>query len=500
MRAALIYPHQLFTPHPALVGAELCVVIEDPLFLSQYRFHAHKLVLHRAAMQHYAAGLRRRLPVEYVEARQLACTGDIVPWLRQRGVTQVQMVDPSDDWLQRRLGRACREAGLGLRVFDNPHFLTPTEVFDRFASDRRRWFFTDFYIAQRRRLGVLVDDRGRPAGGQWSFDPDNRRKLPAGIELPRIDWPMPDRRVREAQAYVRRHFPNACGDPGDFHYPVTPQQALDGLAQFLDARFERFGGYEDAIDPHETFLFHSVLTPVLNCGLLSPQQVIDAALQRAESVPLNALEGFIRQVIGWREYIRGAYVQLGRRQRTQNFWGHSQPMPAAFYDGTTGIEPVDAVIRRVLKHAYCHHIERLMVLGNFMLLCEIDPHAVYRWFMELFIDAYDWVMVPNVYGMSQYADGGWITTKPYLSGSNYIPKMSRFRKGPWCAVWDALYWRFIHRHRDFFAGNLRMSVMVAACDRLGEKLTVHLRTADEFLRRLHHGAIGHDAVGDGRLF
>ena len=160
-------------------------------------------------------------------------------------------------------------------------------------------------------------------------------------------------------------------------------------------------------------------------------------------------------------------------------------MPGSFYDGTTGIEPVDIVIRRVLKHAYCHHIERLMILGNFMLLCEIDPNAIYQWFMEFFIDAYDWVMVPNVYGMSQHADGGLITTKPYISGSSYVLKMSRFRKGNWCPIWDALYWRFIHKHQDFFAANPRMSVMTAQCRKMGTKLDGHLEAAEMFLEQLH---------------
>jgi deoxyribodipyrimidine photolyase-related protein len=159
-------------------------------------------------------------------------------------------------------------------------------------------------------------------------------------------------------------------------------------------------------------------------------------------------------------------------------------MPAAFYDGTTGIEPVDAVIQRALRTGYCHHIERLMVLGNFMLLCEISPDAIYQWFMELFIDSYDWVMVPNVYGMSQHADGGMITTKPYISGSAYILKMSNFKRGPWCPIWDALYWRFIDKHRDFFAGNPRMSVMVKQCERMGSKLKEHHAVAEKFLNQL----------------
>jgi deoxyribodipyrimidine photolyase-related protein len=291
--------------------------------------------------------------------------------------------------------------------------------------------------------------------------------------------------VRKAHSYVRTQFPQAIGEGDAFRYPVTAEQARAALDDFLDHRFAQFGQYEDAIHADEAFLFHSLLTPALNIGLLAPQQVIDAALERADHVPLNSLEGFVRQIIGWREYMRGVYRRYGRRQRTRNFWNHRRPMPAAFYDGTTGIEPVDTVIRRVLRYAYCHHIERLMILGNFMLLCEIDPAAIYQWFMELFIDAYDWVMVPNVFGMSQHADGGLITTKPYLSGSSYVLKMSNFRQGPWCTIWDALYWRFIDRHRDFFAGNPRMAVMVAQCERMGSRLDEHRRTAADFLARLH---------------
>ena len=498
MRAALIYPHQLFDPHPAVAGAEVCFLIEDPLFFSQYRWHSQKLVLHRAAMMHYAARLRRgRQKVEYVEAHQLETTADIVPLLQKHGVKQIQFVDPCDDWLQRRLTRTCARAGIVANVLEDPHFLTPRDIFDEFDAGRKKWFFTDFYIAQRKRLKVLIDELGRPVGGKWSFDQENRRKLPIDLTVPSIKWPAPDRCVKEAQTYVSQHFPDALGNPVDFHYPVTSGQALDCLSQFLDERFSQFGDYEDAIDSQEPFLFHSVLTPALNCGLLSPQQVIDAALARADSVPLNSLEGFVRQIIGWREYMRGVYLQLGHRQRTRNYWQHKHPLPPAFYDGTTGIEPVDVVIRRVLRHGYCHHIERLMILGNFMLLCEINPDEVYRWFMELFVDAYDWVMVPNVYGMSQHADGGLITTKPYLSGSSYVLKMSRFRKGPWCEVWDALYWRFIYLHRDFFASNPRMAVMVSACDRLGEKLQVHLRTAERFLTRLHRESTSDGASVNG---
>lgn len=197
------------------------------------------------------------------------------------------------------------------------------------------------------------------------------------------------------------------------------------------------------------------------------------------------MEGFLRQIIGWRELIRVIYERSGRKQRTKNFWGFQRKIPTSFYEGTTGIDPVDQTIHKVLKTSYCHHIERLMILGNFMLLCEFDPIGVYRWFMELFIDAYDWVMVPNVYGMSQFADGGLMSTKPYISSSNYVIKMSDYTKGEWSKIWDALFWRFIHIHQDFFEQNPRLAMLLGSLDRMtDEKRQSHFFKAEQFLKKL----------------
>ncbi len=299
-----------------------------------------------------------------MESTQLDSTADIVAVLVDLRIDHVQWVDPCDDWLQQRLTRALTAARIESSMLDDPHFLTPWSVFERFAANRKKWFFTDFYRLQRKRLGLLVDDKGRPEGGKWSYDTENRRRLPKGVTIPPINWPKAPSAIRRIRKEIDATFPDAIGDADAFCYPVSPDQAARLLDDFLDHRFAHFGSYEDAIHAEQTFLFHSVLTPALNIGLLSPQQVIDAALTRADQVPLNSLEGFLRQIIGWREYMRGVYRYHGRVQRTRNFWDHQRPMPAAFYDGTTGLEPVDTVIRRVLRHAYCHHIERLMILGN----------------------------------------------------------------------------------------------------------------------------------------
>lgn len=222
--------------------------------------------------------------------------------------------------------------------------------------------------------------------------------------------------------------------------------------------------------------------------MLNPElRLLESTLKYAEShnIPINSTEGFVRQIIGWREFVRGIYLAKGVYARNRNFWGFTRSIPASFYTGTTGIEPVDDTIKKVLKTGYCHHIERLMVLGNFMLLCEFNPEEVYLWFMELFIDAYDWVMVPNIYGMTQFADGGLFATKPYISGSNYICKMSNYKKGAWSELWDSLFWRFIHTNLDFFQANPRSSMLVFAYNKLDDsKKQEHLDRANQYLASL----------------
>ena len=226
---------------------------------------------------------------------------------------------------------------------------------------------------------------------------------------------------------------------------------------------------------------------MLNIGLLDPQQIINKAIEAANlyNVPLNSLEGFVRQIIGWREFIHIVYEREGIKQRTTNYWGFTRKIPSSFWTGETGIHPIDTVIKKALKTGYSHHIERLMVVGNFMLLCEFDPDEVYRWFMEMYVDSYDWVMVPNVYGMTQFADGGLMTTKPYISSSNYLLKMGDWNKGPWQEIWDGLFWRFMHVHRDFFLKNPRLGMLIKIFDKMPvEKRNTHLKNAAQYLESL----------------
>ncbi|GAA6197515.1 cryptochrome/photolyase family protein [Pseudophaeobacter arcticus] len=495
-KAAILLPNQLFADHPALLTPVKHVVLfEDPLFFGdpQYpaRMHRQKLWLHRASMARYHQALvKQGMDAEIFpyDAQKGACLR-LFQSLRGQEITEVVMADPVDFIAERRLHAAAKDTGIALDILPSPGFLNSRGDNVEWSQGRKRWFMADFYKCQRRRLDVLMED-DQPLGGKWSFDQDNRKKVPKALlaSLPWIDWPAHDAIDEAAKASVLAEFPKAIGRLEKLYYPTSHAAAAAWFDQFLERRLDRFGDFEDAIVEGESWLWHAILTPVLNIGLLTPRQVLDSTLAYAKrrDIPLNSLEGFLRQIIGWREFIRATYDELGVPMRQTNHWGHRRPMPKSFYDGTTGIAPLDDTIRRVLATGYCHHIERLMVLGGFMFLCEIDPDDVYRWFTEMFVDSYDWVMVPNVYAMSQHADGGLITTKPYFSGSNYIRKMSHWDKGPWTQVWDGLYWRFILKHSDALAKNPRWAMMCRTAERMKpENKDYHLTIAEEFLSQLN---------------
>ena len=486
----LIFPHQLFEKHPALAAERDVFLVEEDLFFNQFSFHKHKLLFHRASMQAYKLHLEnQKLNVHYIEAKDaLADVRKLVPALKRKGINEIFYVDVTDNWLQKRLASAAKKNQIELIEFETPMFVNSKEDLEMYFMNKKRYFQADFYTTQRKKYKILLDEAGEPEGGKWSFDTENRLKFPKKQEPPVIQFPSSNAQYVEAKSYVEKHYNDNYGNiPAEIRFPITFQESDDWLDQFMAKRFEEFGKYEDAMVISEHFLHHSVLTPMLNTGLLTPKKVVNATLKyaRIHAIPLNSVEGFIRQIIGWREFIHGVYEFKGSRERTRNYWGFKRKIPESFWNGTTGIEPVDIVIKKVLDIGYCHHIERLMVLGNFMLLCEFDPDDVYRWFMEMFIDAYDWVMVPNVYGMSQFADGGLMATKPYISGSNYLMKMSDFPKGDWQQTWDGLFWRFMDKNRKFFLKNPRLGMLIRTFDNIDEaKKQAHLQHANDFLKKL----------------
>ena len=491
MEISLIYPHQLFADHPALQQGRPVALIEDPLFFGTdprwpLRVHWQRLLLHRASMACFAAALQEKgWTVVQQHHDAAADTAGHLELLRLAGYRCFHLADPVDDVLERRIRAYVQRNECQLTLLPTPMLMTPSTVLEQHFGSGKKPFMAKFYEMQRKRLGVLLDDQGGPLGGRWSFDADNRKKLPKGITVPEEPRCAPSLFVLSARQQLAEETLPRLGSADDFAYPVSHADAEAWLDRFLEVRFQQFGAYEDAISTQHRVMWHGVLTPMLNIGLLTPQQVLDRTLARAESgdVPLNSLEGFIRQIIGWREFMAAMYRLHGGTMRTSNFWQFDdRPIPEAFYTGSTGLPPIDDAIRHALDTGYCHHIERLMLLGNVMLLCGFHPTRIYTWFMELFVDAYDWVMVPNVYGMSQFADGGIFTTKPYLSGSNYVRKMSDYRKGPWCEVWDGLFWSFIHRHGDFFRSQYRLAMMARNLDRMApETLLSHQRRAADFL-------------------
>ncbi len=487
----LIFPHQLFEESPLLENDYPCFLIEEELFFNQYKFHKQKIAFHRASMKFYESYLKDQgKEVSYVEAQEdNSDIRELIAYLSDEGVEKIQLINPTDNWLEKRISESAAEYDIEIEEYENRLFLnTREDLEDWFGSKEKKFFQTSFYKDERKKRGILIEGDDNPVGGDWTYDKDNRKKYPKSKTPPDIEFPEETKFYKEAREYVKEYFSNNYGELIEIQlYPTDFESSRKWFQQFLEQRFDEFGPYEDAIISDKRILNHSVLTPMLNVGLITPQYVIDEALKYAEEndIRINSVEGFVRQIIGWREFMRGLYEKKGTQERTENFWGFDRKIPDSFYDGSTGIEPIDDTIKKVLKTGYNHHIERLMILGNFMLLCEFAPDEVYQWFMEMYIDAYDWVMVPNVYGMSQFADGGLMATKPYISSSNYIKKMSDYGKADWNETWDALFWRFMHVHRDFFEGNPRLNMLLSNLDKMSkDKLDQHLDNAGQFLDNL----------------
>ncbi len=489
----LLYPYQLFEVDKLPSEVDEVVIVEDPMMFGTDKkynmyFHKQKLVLHRASMRRYVEEVLwpAGYEVNYVEFHQLKESGDIVNQLS--GSEKVYHFDLVDDVLNRRLldsiGKLSNKPEL--HKLESPNFFLTHDEVKNFFYDKKKAQFTSFYQWQRERFNVLMNSNTyKPIGGKLSFDTENRKSLPKDHKLPSFQVYGSNKYVDEAKEYIEKNFPDNPGSLDDFPWPTSHKEASDWFDEFLKNRLENFGPYEDAIDGEAPWVYHSAISTTLNIGLLDPADVVRRAVDYADknSIPIASIEGFVRQVIGWREYMRGMYINRHVQLRTTNTFGHNRRLTNDWYYGTTGIKPVDDVIKKTLTRSYAHHIERLMIIGNIMFLCDIHPDEVYQWFMEMYIDAYDWVMVPNVYGMSQYADGGSMTSKPYVSSSNYILKMSHYEREEWCDIWDGLYWRFIEKNRVRFEKNPRMSMMVKQLDKMSEnRRRIISYRAEDFLK------------------
>jgi deoxyribodipyrimidine photolyase-related protein len=490
---------QWFQPSPLeLAPRSRVLMIEDLGVASTWRYHRLRLLHTFVAMRSFRDALiARGLEVRYFE---LPASVGVSFWQRLEAELNeepdpaglaLQVAEIADRRFEAQLQRFCAERGVRLTVLPSPAFLESVAESRAWFEGRRRPFMKTFYERQRRRLGLLLEADGSPTGGRWSFDADNRKRLPKSYVEPRLPAVAASPHEPAVRALIDAHFADHPGELGPLWIPFDHAGADTWLQRFLAERLDGFGPYEDALSPHHDTLNHSLLSPLLNIGLLTPAAVIASTLEhgaarqeKGDPVPIASLEGFLRQLIGWREFVRGIDRVHGERQASANFWNHHRRLASCWDDGNSGLPPLDAAIRRVNRLGYNHHIERLMVISALMLLCEIHPGEVHRWFMERYLDSYEWVMGPNVYGMGQMSDGGIFATKPYLCGSNYILKMGDYKRGPWCEVWDGLYWRFIDRHLSFFQTNPRLSMMAKLLERMEPSRRAALNAAaDSFLER-----------------
>ncbi len=440
------------------------------------RHHKKKIAFVYAAMRHFADELRAGgWTVDYVTLDDPANSGSLIGEVARaqarHGTRPVRLTEPGE-W---RLDAALR-AIPGVEVLPDDRFIASRAAFAGWAAGRKSLRMEYFYREMRRYTGLLMDG-GEPAGGKWNLDADNRKPLPPALAVPQPRREAPDAVTQDVLALVAARFDNHFGDLEPFWFATTRKGAEAAFDHFVTHALPHFGDYQDAMRAGAPTLFHSVVALYLNCGLLDARALCRRveAEYRAGRVPLNAAEGFIRQIIGWREYVRGIYWLKMPGYDRENALAAQRPLPDFYWTGETGMACVRDCVDQTRREAYAHHIQRLMVTGNFALLAGIDPHALHQWYLAVYADAYEWVELPNTVGMSQFADGGLLASKPYAASGAYIDRMSDYcgtcrydvkrKAGAQACPFNYLYWDFVARHRDRLRGNPRMVQIVNGYDR-----------------------------------
>ncbi|MBF9035033.1 cryptochrome/photolyase family protein [Rhodobacterales bacterium HKCCE2091] len=462
--------------------------------------HPKKIAFIFAAMRKFAerltdAGWDVRYRKLDDEGNAGSIVGELLARAEETGATEILATEPGE-W---RLISALEDCPVPVHVFPDDRFLASHREFEDWADGRKELRMEWFYREMRRKTGYLMEG-DKPAGGKWNHDHDNRKPAPddAGFSGP-MQF-TPDETVEAVLDLVEERFASNLGTLRPFWFATDRGQARRALAHFIERSLPRFGDYQDAMLTGDRFLAHSVLSMYLNAGLLTWREICDAAAAAyaAGDVPVNSAEGFIRQIIGWREYMRGVYFLEGPDYTGRNALNHRRKLPGFYWDAETDMACLSHAIAETRDEAYAHHIQRLMVTGNFALLAGIDPAEVHEWYLSVYADAYEWVEAPNVIGMSQFADGGIVGSKPYVSGGNYINRMSdycnqcaydvREKSGENACPYNYLYWAFLDRHRDHFAENPRMANMYRTWDRMDDaKRRATLDSAETFLGRLSRG-------------
>ena len=463
--------------------------------------HKHKIVLILSAMRHFAARLQEDgFQVDYIKQDDPentgSFTGEVMRAMERHSPAHIVVTEPGEWRVLQMMESWQKQSGLPVEIREDDRFLCSIKEFAQHANGRKTLRMEFFYREMRKKTGWLMNDQS-PEGGSWNYDAENRKPLPDGVKIPERRRYVPDDITEEVIRLVDRRFAHHIGETGNFGWAVTRDDALVTLGHFITDCLPRFGDYQDAMKTGEDFVFHSVLSPYINIGLLNPREVCLAALGswKNGNAPLPAVEGFIRQVLGWREFIRGVYWLYMPDYAESNFLDAKRPLPSFYWTGDTKMKCMRQAIGSTIRNAYAHHIQRLMVTGNFALLAGTDPKEVQEWYLAVYADAFEWVELPNTHGMALHADGGILGSKPYAASGAYINRMSDYCKG--CAYnhkektgenacpFNFLYWNFLMENEGKLSTNPRMGMPYRNLARMDGELKVEIRkTSSKFLENL----------------
>lgn len=485
--------HNLSSLDGADPATSVLLMMEVAEETTYVRHHKRKIAYILAAMRHHAAALRKAgWRVDYVRLDDAdnsgSFSGEIGRAITRHAPSEI-VVTHSGEWrVQAAIESWEMLFGIPVDICPDTRFIAPPGFFEIWAAGRKQLRMEFFYREMRQFTGLLMNDDA-PEGGAWNYDSENRKPAKEGAPVPRRISFTPDAITNEVLALVADRFANHPGSLENFDFAVTALQAAEAEAAWLRDGLPRFGDYQDAMLSGAPFMWHAVLAPYINSGLIDPLMLcrkVEREYHRGR-VPLNAAEGFIRQIIGWREYVRGIYWWAGPDYAKRNFLGAKRRLPDFYWTGQTDLNCLKQAIGQTLDHAYAHHIQRLMVTGNFAMLAGVDPEAVHRWYLEVYADAYEWVELPNTLGMSQFADGGLLASKPYAASGAYINRMSDYcgacrydvkaKTGPNACPFNALYWDFLARNRDKLGDNMRLAMPYRNWDRMNEAGKASLRRA-----------------------
>ena len=476
----------------------ICEVMAEATYV---KHHKKKIVFLFSAMRHFANELREQgYTVSYTQLDDGDNTGSLFSEVKRtitaHGCNKIVVTEPGEYRVLESMQTWQDELGIATEIRSDNRFLSTPHEFSIWASGRKQLRMEYFYREMRQKHAVLMAD-GQPIGGQWNYDTDNRKPPDDSLSIPSPYQTNIDDITQQVISLVSDRFDDHFGDIAPFQLAVTREQALHALNQFIENRLFRFGDYQDAMIQGQPWMYHSHLSFYLNCGLLLPMECVQAAEQAYHdgNAPLNSVEGFIRQIIGWREYVRGIYWLTMPDYAAKNFFGAKRKLPSFYWTADTKMNCLSQCITETKKNAYAHHIQRLMVLGNFALLTGIDVSEVNEWFLIVYADAYEWVELPNVSGMILFADGGYLASKPYAAGGSYINKMSNYCKschykvtkktGESACPFNYLYWHFLAINRDKLNKNHRLTMMYKTYDRMStEKKAVIEQDSEKFLASL----------------